>query len=176
LVLTVKKLITTLMISTLFFSACDRGAASPPPSNNSTDETITYRVIDVYDGDTIELDDGQTVRLVGINTPEMNYGGTPEPCAQEATDYTTAVSLYKDCYLVYNTSVGDSIDPYDRTLAFVHILPDSFCLNIEIVRAGWSEDWDYYPVRSDYEVLFEEAEAEAIAAGRGIWDPGENCD
>ena len=178
-VLTVKRLITILTITALLFGACDRGATSPPPSNNGNGngngngEGIIYRIVDVYDGDTIELDDGQAVRLVGIDTPEM---GPQEPCAQEAKDYTEANSLYKDCYLIYNTSVGDSIDPYDRTLAFVHILPDSFCLNIEIVRAGWSEDWDNYPVRSDYEVLFEDAEAEAIAADRGIWDPGENCD
>ena len=170
-----KRLITISTITALLFGACDRGATSPPPSNNGNGngEGITYRIVDVYDGDTIELDDGQTIRLVGIDTPEMS---PIEPCAEEAKTYTRTASLYKDCYLIYNTSVGDSIDIFGRTLAFVHILPDSSCLNIEIVRDGWSEDWDNYPVRGDYEALFEEAESQAIAADRGIWDPGDNCE
>lgn len=164
---------TAIIILSLIFiaAACDDDGNNPP--DNSGD---SYRIVDVKDGDTIDLDDGQTIRLVGIDTPEMNYGGTPERCAQEATDFTTENALGEDCYLVYNTTVGDSIDYYGRTLAFVHLLPDSSCLNVEIVRAGWSEDWDEYPVRADYELLFEEAESEAIAEERGIWDPYDNCD
>lgn len=166
-----------VIIAALFLMSCDRGSSADPPGpNGNGDEGIKYEIVDVIDGDTIELDDGQHVRLVGIDTPEMNFGGTPEPCAVEATNYATSIALHEDCYLVYNTSVGDSIDPYGRTLAFVHILPDSSCMNIEICRAGWSEDWDSYPVRSDYESQFETAEAEARAADRGIWDESANCD
>lgn len=170
-----KRSISVLIILSLLTMSCDRSANSDPPHNNG-EEGVTYEIIDIIDGDTIELDDGQTIRLVGIDTPEMNYGGTPEPCAVEAKAFTQSAALYQDCYLVYNTSVGDSIDPYGRTLAFVHILPDSSCLNIEIVRNGWSEDWDSYPVRSDYETQFEAAEDEAVAADRGIWDISANCD
>lgn len=170
-----KKVALILIIIALLALSCDRSASSNPPNGND-DEGISYQIVDVKDGDTIELDDGQTIRLVGIDTPEMNYGGMPEPCAVEAKAYTQSTALFEDCYLVYNTSVGDSIDPYGRTLAFVHLLPDSSCLNVEICRAGWSEDWDSYPVRSDYEVQFEAAEAEAIAAERGIWDISANCD
>ena len=39
----------------------------------------------VYDGDTVKLSDGQRVRLIGFNTPEMNYKhGAPEPLAKAA--------------------------------------------------------------------------------------------
>lgn len=172
-----KKWISTLLVISLATMSCDRSVPpNPPAPDDDEDEGITYRITNVRDGDTIELDDGQAVRLVGIDTPEMNYGGTPEPCATEATEFTQSIALYRYCYLVYNTSVGDSIDFYGRTLAFVHILPDSLCLNVEIVRAGWSEDWDSYPVRNDYEVQFNAAETEAIAAGRGIWNISANCE
>jgi micrococcal nuclease len=174
------KIIYLIFISSfvlLSILSCERSTNGDPPSNNDDgDDSTSYLIVDVRDGDTIELDDGQAIRLVGINTPEMNFGGTPEPCAQEATDFTTAEAQAKRCYLVYNTPVGDSIDYYGRTLAFVHILPDSQCLNVEVCRAGWSDDWDDYPVRSDYECQFEEAEEEAIAADRGIWDSYHNCE
>lgn len=170
--------IAIAIVAIVAILSCERAIDPNPPNNNGTvDSSRTYLIVHVRDGDTIELDDGEAIRLVGIDTPEMNYGdGAPDPCAQEATDYTTAAALNKRCYLVYNTSVGDSIDYFGRTLAFVHILPDSQCLNVEICRAGWSEDWDAYPVRSDYECQFEEAEAEAIAANRGIWDAANNCE
>jgi micrococcal nuclease len=170
-----KRWISIALAISLLAMSCDRSVRPNPPNPND-DEGITYRIVDVIDGDTVRLDDGQTIRLVGIDTPEMNHGGTPEPCAVEAKEYTRSNALYRYCYLIYNTSVGDSIDYYGRTLAFVHILPDSLCLNVEIVRAGWSEDWDSYPVRWDYEVLFEAAETEAIAAGRGIWNISANCE
>ncbi|MCK5833500.1 thermonuclease family protein [bacterium] len=166
-----------ILASALTSIQCDRAAGSDPPSSNGgNDDSTTYLIVDVKDGDTIELDNAETIRLVGIDTPEMNYGSTPEPCAVEATEYTETSALGKRCYLVYNIPVGDSLDIYGRTLAFVHILPGSTCLNIEICRAGWSEDWDSFPVRSDYELQFEQAETEAMNADRGIWDTTNNCD
>ncbi len=168
--------VTILAIAFLAALSCERSPVPTPPSNDGDEDSTSHLIVDVKDGDTIELDDGQVVRLVGIDTPEMNYGGSPEPCAVEAKNYCELNALNKRCYLVYNIPIGDSLDIYGRTLAFVHILPDSLCLNIEVTRAGWSPDWDSYPVRSDYEELFEQAEAEAVAAGRGIWDSEHNCE
>jgi len=163
-----------ILIIPALFSACNRTAESPPPQDNDEDTPI-FVVVDVKDGDTIELDDGRLVRLVGIDTPEMNYGGTPEPCAIEAKEFAVEFSQGKSCYLVTNAPVGDAIDGYGRTLAFVHILPDSACMNVEIVRAGWSIAWDRYPIRSDYWNRLAIAEGEASADGRGIWDAENNC-
>lgn len=156
----------------LFLGSCDRVASPTPPNNNAY---IIRRIIDIIDGDTIILNGGERVRLVGVNTPEMNSGGSPEPCAVEAKSFTHSRANNRDCYLVYNTSVGDSLDYYHRTLAFVHILPDSSCLNIEIVRNGWSEFYDNYPVRADYAARLASAETAAANAGLGIWNPSVNC-
>jgi len=170
-----KKIIIVFTIIAFLFSACDHSPTANPP-NGEPDNLRT--IIDVIDGDTVKLDGGETVRLVGVDTPEMNSTSPnpPEPCAPEATAFTDSCANGHKCYLVYNTSVGDSVDWYGRTLAFVHLWPESTCLNVEIVRYGWSLDWDDYPVRTDYEVLFEDAEVIAAAAHRGIWNPTENCD
>ena len=165
-----KKLVFFVII--LAVLGCERNIPPVIPNNN----IIYRRVKRVVDGDTIVLDGNEYVRLVGVNTPEMNYpSGPPELCATEATAFTDSLTDGKDCYLVYNTSVGDSLDRYGRTLAFVHILPDSVCLNVEIVRAGWSMVYDKYPIRPDYKELLHSAESEAEENGRGLWNPAENC-
>ena len=42
----------------------------------------------VTDGDTLVLNDGRKVRLLGINTPELGFGGeASEPYAVDAKDY-----------------------------------------------------------------------------------------
>ncbi len=44
-------------------------------------------VTHVYDGDTIKLDDGRKIRLIGINATESGRAGQPDqPFAAEARD------------------------------------------------------------------------------------------
>ena len=43
------------------------------------------RPVDGFDGDTLALEDGRSVRLLGINTPETGRDGEPsEPFAEDA--------------------------------------------------------------------------------------------
>ncbi len=73
----------------------------------------------VHDGDTVRLADGRSVRLVGINTPELGRDGAPdEPLARSARD--ALIDL-----LAGDRSVGLEIAPegtdrYDRVLAHVY--------------------------------------------------------
>ena len=44
------------------------------------------RVAQVIDGDTLRLDDGRSVRMIGLNTPERGRKGrSAEPFAEQAT-------------------------------------------------------------------------------------------
>ncbi|RYG58157.1 MAG: thermonuclease family protein, partial [Alphaproteobacteria bacterium] len=48
---------------------------------------ISGYVASVYDGDTLQLADGTKVRLLDINTPELDHkGGKSEPYAREAAE------------------------------------------------------------------------------------------
>ena len=53
-----------------------------------------YRVVDVLDGDTIVVARGHardTIRLLGVDTPETHHPTKPVQCyGPEASDYTTA--------------------------------------------------------------------------------------
>lgn len=74
-------------------------------------ETVPAQVVDVIDGDTIELDDGRRVRLIGINAPEA---GTIEGDA--ATEILTEVLLGKTVEIEIDDT---EFDDFGRTLAYV---------------------------------------------------------
>ncbi|MBN2543654.1 thermonuclease family protein [bacterium] len=128
------------------------------------------RIRHTIDGDTIILNDGRHVRLIGINTAEMNYDSPrpPEPFALEAKDFVDSIATGKGCYLEFDP-IGDKIDRYGRTLAFVFILPDSVFLNAEVIKRGYSKVFDRYAFRKDYKELFYELQYDARMGGKGIW-------
>ena len=67
--------------------------AGPGCSSGQFDETSKIRYI--YDGDTLRLNDGRKIRLIGINTPELAHDGKPaEAFAFEAKN--TLKSLFKN--------------------------------------------------------------------------------
>ena len=47
----------------------------------------------VIDGDTVELEDGRTIRLLNINTPEKG-----RPFSDEATDFLKEYEKAKEIY------------------------------------------------------------------------------
>lgn len=122
------------------------------------------RVRQVIDGDTITISGIGTVRLIGVDAPEKTGGyRESEPYGDAATRYLKGLIEGKLVTLEYD---GDRKDQYNRTLAYV-LLEDGTCVNEEIIRAGWAETYR----RFDYwrKPAFQEAEREARAARRGIW-------
>ena len=83
------------------------------------------RVIAVVDGDTIKvrLADGarETVRLVGIDTPESRRPNTPVECgAKQAGAALNRLVARRDVTLVRDPT-QDARDRYGRTLAYVDV-------------------------------------------------------
>ena len=70
----------------------------------------------VIDGDTVTLDSGETIRLAGINTPEIKSG---QPFAAVAQQYLEQ-RVHNRQILVENAT--DPVDPHDRTLAYLYTL------------------------------------------------------
>ncbi len=86
---------------------------SPSPAP-STEISLT-RVTRVIDGDTIEVESGDKVRYIGINTPEM---GSSECYAQEATSEDKLLVLGKTVRLEKDVS---ETDKYGRLLRYVYV-------------------------------------------------------
>lgn len=124
---------------------------------------VHKKVAFVIDGDTFELENGERVRFIGIDTPE-----TPDECySKEAAEKTkqlidgVVVGLKKDV---------SETDKYGRLLRYVY-MGDLF-INDVLVREGYAKVTTYPPDVQFQEQLLE-AEREARKNKRGLW--GEAC-
>ena len=91
----------------------------------------TYLVKRVVDGDTIVLDTGDKVRLIGVDTPETVHPNKPvEFFGKEASAFTKALCEGKKVRLEYDWQKEDK---YHRLLAYVY-LEDGTFVNAEIIK------------------------------------------
>lgn len=115
----------------------------------------------VLDGDTFELDNGEIVRLIGIDAPERS-----EPGSDSAREYLASLILGKEVILV----TGDKErDTYDRLLRFVYV--DSMCVNEEMIRNGYAEV-RYLPENDPTCAYYLQLEMEAEQKKAGLWRYG----
>ncbi|NTW57888.1 MAG: hypothetical protein HGA43_01820 [Nitrospirae bacterium] len=141
------------------------GTAAPPSER--------VLVTDVVDGDTIKVLRGRrmdTVRLIGVDTPETNREGTPVRFyGPEAALFTRRSLLEKRVRLEFEPPdrLGGSRDKYQRALAYV-FTDDGRNFNRELIEQGFGRAYTRYPFK--YEQAFRNAEQAARAARRGIWD------
>jgi len=117
-----------------------------------------YFVSKVIDGDTVELSNGEKVRLLGINAPEIN-----EPFGEEAKEFLSKMLEGKKVYLEEDFKVRDG---YGRLLAFVFI--DDKNINLELVRNGLAHTFELNKI-SKYVKELREAEYLAMKNQLGIW-------
>ena|SRR3990172_5245263 len=126
-------------------------------------------VAKVVDGDTIQLSNGKTVRLIGIDTPETVDPRRPVGCfGKEASN--EAKSLLSDTQIILQKDVSET-DKYGRLLRYIFLpLSDGRILfvNDYLVRAGFAKVLTY-PPDVKYNEQFRQAEREAKEAGRGLW-------
>jgi micrococcal nuclease len=122
-----------------------------------------HTVVTVFDGDTIALDNGRKVRLIGVDAPEVESPYRKrEPFGDESRAYLSALILKKKISLV----VGDPPkDRYGRTLAYVYL--GDVLVNGRIIRDGWA--FAYRKFHHQWSDLFLVYEREARSRGIGIW-------
>lgn len=151
-------------ILALVVAACSPQAASTQTGASGTvDGTAPPgregRIDSVLDGDSVRivLDGVSTeIRLLGINAPERD-----ECWADESRSALTAATAGRSL-----TVVGDDVDQYGRTLAYVY--DGASNLNLSQVADGHA-----LVVASDHDLLpeFLAAEDDAVRLERGLWGP-----
>jgi len=120
----------------------------------------------VVDGDTLRLKDGRSVRLIGINTPEIRRDGKPsEPLAEQARE--TVQSM-----LGRNAKVGlrfdrERHDSYGRLLAHVY-LADGQSIEAHLLNAGLAAQI-VVPPNNRNVACYRAAEQSARTAQKGVW-------
>lgn len=137
----------------------------------------TYAVTGFDDGDTIEVSiDGnsETVRFIGVDTPETHDPRKPVQCfGMAASDFTKR--LIGDQGVRLETDpLSSNRDRYDRLLRYVY-LPDGRLVQAEIIKNGYGFAYTSFPFTKSEE--FSDYQREARNQGKGLWtecDPAEN--
>jgi len=143
----------------------------------------TYDYADILvkravDGDTLQLETGERVRLIGIDTPEMHESDKLYRDAQRSKqDISTIQKLGRRAYeftknLVEGKRVSlefdvEKRDKYERLLAYVYLKDGTF-VNAEIVKQGYASLMTY-PPNVKHADLFLKLYREARENRRGLW-------
>ena len=161
------------VLALAFASGCGRLGASidggAPSAAAAPGEAV---VDDVVDGDTVRVRlagqaESESVRLIGIDTPETHGpGGLRECFGKEASARTaellpegTAVRLVRDV---------EARDRYGRLLAYVYRKHDDLFVNLALAEDGFAAALTI-PPNVAHRDGFVDAAAEAREEGRGLW-------
>ncbi|HEU5317681.1 MAG TPA: thermonuclease family protein [Chloroflexota bacterium] len=156
-------------------------AVRPPPP---PDGLPAARVTRVVDGDTIDVDPGGRVRLIGIDTPEAVDPRRPVECfAKEASAAMGGLVANRTVLLELDPTQGER-DTFGRLLRFVWLPSESAAtqtpqgarptlVNFELIARGYAHEFTYN-TSYKYRDLFKQAQAHAQRYKLGLWAP-ETC-
>ena len=129
---------------------------------------VRARVTQVIDGDTISVrfSDGheETIRLLGIDTPETHHPNKPVECfGPEAEQFTRSQLDGRSIELEYDV---ERKDKYGRTLAYIYVRRERF--NDQLVRRGFARILNISP-NTKYASELLGHELRAKKSGEGLW-------
>jgi micrococcal nuclease len=137
-----------------------------PPTNGAPvtlpagDDAVVDHVVD---GDTLRTTDDERVRLLNIDTPEVDGH---ECWSGEATDFLASlIPPGTEIRLAYDV---ERLDRYGRTLAHVYRRADGLWINLAMVEVGAARPYVLQPNDTWYAPI-EVAAFEARDAGDGLW-------
>ncbi len=137
-----------------------------------------YYVLRVVDGDTIKLSDGRSVRLIGVDTPELHYSNKLvrdakrsrrdikeiQALGKKAADFTAGLLEGKRVRLEYDVVRKDK---YGRTLAYVYKEDGTF-VNAKILEEGYGQIMTI-PPNVKYAGSFLNLQGKARDGKKGLW-------
>lgn len=131
-------------------------------------------MVSVTDGDTIKVNlDGQTqtVRLIGIDTPEVVDPQQPVQCFGPEASKRTKAAVPPGRHVWLEKDVSET-DRYGRLLRYVWIVSprdhQAYLINEILVDEGYAVS-STYPPDVKYQDRFLKDQQEARDAGRGLW-------
>ena len=142
---------------------------------------VTVEVVRVIDGDTFVLSDSTHVRLLGVDTPELNKKSIEDTLfADSAAAFLRNLIDKKSIKLTFDLSPfikggntkGVFYDIYGRLLAYAWLTDsqgkDSLFIQAELLKAGLARI-RYYPERMKYYYIFQNLKRTARRKRLGIW-------
>jgi micrococcal nuclease len=130
------------------------------------------------DGDTLKLENGERVRLIGIDTPEMHESAKLDRDSRRSGQdkkiiqamgrrsfrFTKDLVEGKRVRLEFDV---EKHDKYERLLAYVYLKDGTF-VNAEIIKQGYASLMTY-PPNVKHVDMFKQLYQEARGNNRGLW-------
>ena len=125
---------------------------------------VDYRLMErakvarVVDGDTVELESGERVRYIGVDTPETKHPSKPVQCyGREASKRNKELVEGKEVLLEKDVS---NTDRYDRLLRYIYLPnPDAsdeaIFVNEYLIEQGYGQVISYPPDVKYHPLLLE---------------------
>ncbi len=142
------------------------------PNYKVSQKSNTCLVKRIVDGDTIELENGQIVRYIGIDTPELHHPKKEIECfATAAAEFNKNLVEGKIVYLEKDVS---ETDRYKRLLRYVYIVDESspsskIFVNQKMVEEGYASAATF-PPDVKYAELFNTLQEAARKNNKGMWE------
>lgn len=185
----IAKLFGAMMFGSLFASIATATPIAPLAADNGTDDVaviadaaviddenslmVRATVVSVVDGDTVKVDIAgvpETLRIIGINTPETVDPRKPVECfGKEASAMAKTLLSNQTIELEADASQGER-DKYGRLLRYV-FLPDGSDFGKTMITEGLAYEYTYAKPYK-YQQHYKDAQADAEANGRGLWANG----
>ena len=144
----------------------------PQQQTQKTDPIVLFAVSKVVDGDTIKISmDGieETIRLIGIDTPETVDPRKPVQCfGIEASNKAKELLSGKKVRIEKDSTQGER-DKYGRLLAYV-FRDDGLFFNEYMVKQGYAHEYTY-DTPYKYQAQFKSDEKYARENQLGLWSP-----
>ncbi len=165
-----KRVLLILVLMLQVGGAGEPQEALPQVARPDFTGATSCQVVRVVDGDTVVVKvkgEDRTVRLIGVDVPETVHPTKPVvPYGPEASRFLTNLLVGEEVY-VARGPLGDRLDKYGRTLAYLYRAPDGLFVNLEIVRQGYGRVYTSLPF--EHMAVFRAYERRAQAANKGLW-------
>jgi micrococcal nuclease len=155
-------LLRLLPLAVVFLCMCAANAGAHPRVAGQV-----ARIDHVADGDTVDLTNGQRVRLVQIDTPEVYFG--TECYGEQASAITKRLLPPGTLVRLLPEPATDSVDQYGRLLRYVIRVRDGLNINVQLVRIGAAAPYFYDARRGRYAGLLDRLARTARAEHKGLW-------
>jgi micrococcal nuclease len=157
--------VISIIFSWFFYSSTNVQSLDAKQAKTASES----QVIRVVDGDTIVVALNQkpeTIRFIGMNTPETVAPNRPVQCyGPEASARTKELLTHKIVRLEKDPSQDDR-DKYDRLLRYVFL--DEENINLLLIQEGYAKEYTY-KIPYQYQKEFREEQKNAKKNKVGLW-------
>ena len=162
--------LVVFILGLLYVVASQSGWLKNTSKNIQQADPGLYTIHRYVDGDTIEVNMNgsvETVRFIGVDTPETHKPNTPVQCfGPNAADNTRVVISKFGKVRLEADPLDTNRDRYGRLLRYVY-LPDGTLLDEQIIQQGYGFAYLSFPFSKKAQFAADQSAAQA--AKKGLW-------